>query len=57
LLMPVVPIAKGRKGQRPVQPPPAEPFAMMAAAAMHQAGRLAPEAEALPPQLGGKEPA
>jgi hypothetical protein len=55
--MPVVPIAKGRKGQRPVQPPPAEPFAMMAAAAMHQAGRLAPEAEALPPQLGGKEPA
>jgi hypothetical protein len=44
--MPVVPITKGRKGAgRPPTVPPAEPFALMAAAAMHQAGRLAPEAE------------
>ena len=57
--MPVVPIAKGRKGAHQPQatPPPSEPFALMAAAAMHQAGRLAPEAEALPAQLGGKDPA
>ena len=51
--MPVVPISRGRKGRRPVAPP-SEPFALMAVAAMHEAGRLDPDAE-LPPQLGGKE--
>lgn len=58
--MPVVPISRGRKGRRSVAPP-AEPFALMAAAAMHEAGRLGPEPDAeggaLSPQLGGKEPA
>ena len=56
--MPVVPIARGRKGQRLQQPPPAEPFALMAAATMHQAGHLAPEAEGPQEVIPfGKEPA
>jgi hypothetical protein len=54
--MPVVPISKVRKPTPQRPPAPAEPFALMAAAQMHQEGRLASEADALPPQLGGKEP-
>lgn len=57
--MPIVPISKGRRGGERTQAPPlAEPFALMAAAAMHQAGRLAPEAEGQQGVLGlpPKEP-
>jgi len=56
--MPVVPISKarGQKAAMSKVPPPAEPFALMAAALMHQERHLVPEGELLP-QLGGKEPA
>lgn len=58
--MPVVPISQGPKGKRTSMTPPArpvpEPFALMAAAQMHQEGRLIPDGGDLPPQLGGKEP-
>lgn len=58
--MPVVPISKGRGGKAtamsPPKAPPPEPFALMAAATMHQEGRLVPEGGDLPPSLGGKEP-
>lgn len=52
--MPVVPMPTPppRKGGRRIQdtrPPPSEPFALMAAAQMHQEGRLIPSTE-LPPQ-------
>jgi hypothetical protein len=43
--MPVVPITSARNAPRPpgisqAVPPPAEPFALMAAATMHSEGRL-----------------
>lgn len=59
--MPVVPISSGPKGKRtamtPLARPVPEPFALMAAAQMHQEGRLIPsDGGDLPPQLGGKDP-
>lgn len=38
--MPVVPITSADRAKRPSREPPAEPFALMAAAQMHSEGRL-----------------
>lgn len=48
--MPVVPISsapqrKGKPRLQDIRPPPAEPFALMAAAQMHSEGRLIPSSE------------
>jgi hypothetical protein len=53
----MTPMPKLRSGPARIQdtrPPPSTPFALMAAAQMHQEGRLIPDAN-LPLQLGGKE--
>ncbi len=62
--MPVVPMPSrppSRRGPQRLQdtrPPPSTPFALMAAAQMHQEGHLIPndDGSPLPPQLGGQAP-
>lgn len=52
--MPVVPFDPRIPRALPGRTPPAEPFALMAAAQMHSEGRLV-DPDSRPPKLGGKE--